>query len=312
VSGVTKVVYIAGWGRSGTTLLGNLLGQVEGCVSTGELHQIWRRGLLEGRACGCGLPLRECAMWQEAFEQGFGGMDHVDAADAMAAMRDVRTRYARRTLRQTRSGALLERCAYASYLSRLYEGIAVATGARVIVDSSKNPGDAVVAAGLPGVQTYVLHMVRDPRAVAFSWARRKEVADKSDEAGLLRRVGVVKSTLVWQGYNQVVSRTVRAAAGRQGYLRLSYEQLVTDPAGTIDRIIDLVGEEPSSRPSLDGRDVDLAPSHTASGNPDRFHTGHTSIRLDGEWRQAMSPWRRSAVALLASPTLARMGYGWRS
>jgi hypothetical protein len=308
---VTKVLYIAGWGRSGTTLLGNLLGQVDGFVSTGELHQIWRRGLLEGRACGCGLPLRECPVWQRTFELGFGGIDRVDARDAMTAMRDVRTRYARRTLRQARAGHLLESCAYASYLDRLYRGVASATGARVIVDSSKNPGDAVVAAGLPDFETYVLHVVRDPRAVAFSWARRKEVADKSGDSGLLRRVGMVKSTVTWQGYNQVVSRTVRRAVGARRYLRLSYEELATDPAGTVDRIVELVGEDPSSRPSLADHDVDLAPSHTASGNPNRFHTGHTSIRLDGEWRHAMSPWRRSLVTVLASPTLSRMGYGWR-
>jgi hypothetical protein len=308
---MTKVLYIAGWGRSGTTLLGNLLGQVDGFVSTGELHQIWRRGLLEGRACGCGLPLQECPVWQQTFEAGFGGMGQVDAEKAMTAMREVRTRYARRTLRQARAGTLLEDSPYAPYLDRLYAGIASATGARVIVDSSKNPGDAVVAAGLPGYESYVLHVVRDPRAVAFSWARRKQVEDKSSDAGLLRRVGMVKSTLLWQGYNQVVGSTVRKAAGPRGYLRLNYEQLATDPAGTIDHIIEFLGEDPSSRPSLDDHDVDLAPSHTASGNPNRFHTGHTSIRLDGEWRHAMSPWRRSLVTVLASPTLLRMGYGWR-
>ena len=44
---MTKILYVAGWGRSGTTLLDNVLGQVEGFVSTGELHNIWQRGLVE-------------------------------------------------------------------------------------------------------------------------------------------------------------------------------------------------------------------------------------------------------------------------
>ncbi|MBA3432215.1 MAG: hypothetical protein H0U16_12145, partial [Actinobacteria bacterium] len=49
-----KVLFIMGWTRSGSTILDNLLGEVEGFFSTGELHYLWRRGLLEGRLCSCG------------------------------------------------------------------------------------------------------------------------------------------------------------------------------------------------------------------------------------------------------------------
>jgi len=35
---MTKVLYIAGWGRSGSTILDNVLGQLDGCFSTGELN----------------------------------------------------------------------------------------------------------------------------------------------------------------------------------------------------------------------------------------------------------------------------------
>jgi hypothetical protein len=154
-------------------------------------------------------------------------------------------------------------------------------------------------------------MVRDPRAVAFSWGRAKQVQDKSRDSGLLRRVGMVRSTVVWQVYNRVIGRTVKAAAGTGHYLRLPYERLAADPAATVDQIIGFLGEQPRSRPVWDRNEVDLGLSHTASGNPDRFRTGRTSIRLDGEWASAMPWWRRAAVTLLAAPTLAHMGYGWR-
>lgn len=44
-----KVLYIAGWGRSGSTILDNVLGQVEGFFSGGELSYLWERGLSENR-----------------------------------------------------------------------------------------------------------------------------------------------------------------------------------------------------------------------------------------------------------------------
>lgn len=38
-----KVLYVIGWGRSGSTILDNVLGQLDGCFSTGELHYFWER-----------------------------------------------------------------------------------------------------------------------------------------------------------------------------------------------------------------------------------------------------------------------------
>ena len=40
-----KVLYIAGWGRSGSTILQNMLGEIEGFQPLGELYSIGRRYL---------------------------------------------------------------------------------------------------------------------------------------------------------------------------------------------------------------------------------------------------------------------------
>lgn len=180
---MTKILYIAAWGRSGTTILDNLLGQVEGFLSTGELHQIWNRGLSQGRSCGCGLPLLQCPFWQQVFESGFGGLDHVDADAVMQSQGPIHTRHARQVLGAVREGSLLTRYAYAQHLQGLYTGLASVDGVRVVVDSSKYPTDAIVAAGLPGFEVYVLHVYRDPRAVAFSWGRVKNAPDKQTDGG---------------------------------------------------------------------------------------------------------------------------------
>ena len=50
-----------GW--SGSTLLGNVLGELAGAVHVGELRALWDEGLLAGGTCGCGRPLAECERW---------------------------------------------------------------------------------------------------------------------------------------------------------------------------------------------------------------------------------------------------------
>lgn len=57
--------------------------------------------------------------------------------------------------------------------ARLYAAAAEVTGARLLIDSSKRPSDAALLRLLPDVEPFYLQLVRDPRAVAFSWQRRK-------------------------------------------------------------------------------------------------------------------------------------------
>jgi sulfotransferase family protein len=306
-----KILYIAGWGRSGTTILDNLLGQVEGFVSTGELHNVWQRGLVDNRLCGCGLALQECATWQEVFARGFGGIEAVDVKAVIGSQREVHTRHARRLLRVEQKGAVLTTFPYAGYLKRLYDGITETTGCRVIVDSSKYPADAILAAGLPGYEVYVLHMVRDPRAVAFSWHRLKASPGKKKAKGMLTRVGMLRSTGVWVFYNAVIARYVRRAVPAGHYQLLHYERLATEPEAVVDELISFLAETPTHKPVFDANSVEMRSSHTASGNPVRFSSGNISIRLDDEWERTMPKWRQAFVSMLAAPMLHKAHYGWK-
>src|SRR4029078_5765586 len=73
-----RVLFIAGWGRSGSTLLDRILGQVPGVFSAGELRHIWQRGVGEDRLCGCGEPFASCSVWRKVSEISFGGWEELD------------------------------------------------------------------------------------------------------------------------------------------------------------------------------------------------------------------------------------------
>ena len=50
-----KVVCIIGWCRNGSTILGNVLGEVPGFFHAGELHFLWKNAAGKGanQSCGC-------------------------------------------------------------------------------------------------------------------------------------------------------------------------------------------------------------------------------------------------------------------
>ena len=309
-----KVLYILGWGRSGSTIMDNLLGELDGFFSAGELNYLWQRGLVEGRKCGCGRPVRACPVWSGVLRRAFG-----DDWEARIDPREV-VRWQREAVRVRHTPAMLRLQpgeptgrpaldAYLGVLARLYRAIPEETGARVVVDSSKRPSDAALLRLVPGVRPSYVQLVRDPRAVAYSWQRHKAQPDRNRPAELVRH-GPVDSTLSWIRWNSL-AESVRAKSPPSSSLLLRYEDLVARPRPSLLDVAALVGEAPPALPLEGERTALLEPNHTVSGNPSRFRTGRVELRADDEWITRQSPAQRSMVTSLALPLLSRYGYPLR-
>ena len=69
----TSVGYLGGLGRSGTTLLARLLGELRGVCSVGEICHLWERGVRDDERCGCGEQFHDCEFWAAVGKTAFGG-----------------------------------------------------------------------------------------------------------------------------------------------------------------------------------------------------------------------------------------------
>lgn len=300
-----KVVSIVSACRSGSTLLDMLLGSVDGFFSAGELRELWERGVVQQRRCGCGLSVSECPVWSKVLTAP--SLSSLDPGDIVHWQHSVaRVRHTRRLLKAgkatTRDPKLSQ---LTETMAALYETTGKVTGARVIVDSSKRPADAALAALLPGTQTYVIHLVRDPRAVAYSRRRRKPEFDHESRAEM-ERTNIARSAANWLWLNSVAS-TIPHYAPTVPFLRVRYEDLLADPEAWLQRILTFVGEPDATATVHDGV-AHLGPNHTVSGNPSRFSTGTIDLRADEEWRSAMgtAPW--CVATAIAGPSIGRYGY----
>lgn len=301
---MVKVIAITGAGRSGSTILDNILGGIPGAFTAGELLYIWQRGLIERRKCGCSRPLPECELWPRILERAFP--EGTDPEAMVAHTHYVRTRFTP----AARLGYLhgwyhkkLEPLVAA--LDRLYAAIEAETGARFVVDSSKYPTWTYLISLVPSVDLRVVHLVRDPRAVAHSWGRPKQQLDTA-EARLMTPTRPGRSALDWTVWNT----TIRAlfADNPNGYMLLRYEDLITEPVAQMGRLLEVAGESDAGLPHLAGTTVQLSPNHTVSGNPGRFRTGTIELALDEAWRRDMAPAARRRVELITAPARKSFGY----
>ncbi|HTW19113.1 MAG TPA: sulfotransferase [Mycobacteriales bacterium] len=304
--GSLRVLYVGGAGRSGSTLVGRVLGAMPGAFNAGELMFIWRRGVLENQLCGCGEGFLDCSFWTAVGQAAFGGWDVVDAnaAEALRA-RLERTRRipalaVPRAAKLTRS----ELASYCEHITRLYSAISDVSGAAVIVDTSKGPPHALVLRQMP-LDLRICLLVRDSRGVAYSWTRRKPRPEIQHEEAYMDTYSSVRSTVEWVGFNSMfeLGRLVRVPI-----MRMRYEDFVNQTEGELNRIAAFARLDGVPAGLVSEGVVSLAPDHSVAGNPMRFTSGRVPLAVDDEWRRAMPASRRRLVSVLTGPWLWRYGY----
>ena len=304
------VIYIAGSGRSGSTLLERVLGGMPGAVNVGELIDLFRRTAPLGERCGCGLAFTECPFWSGVGKRAFGGWHD----DELAETQRLQGRVARqRHLPRLLSPSLADRgfrddiAAYGASYQALYRGIADQAGVGYVVDASKWPVQAL-ALSRAGIDMRVIHLVRDVRGVAYSLNKQDVSRPQAvNEADLMMHMGPTETTTRWLGIQAEAELLRRCGLP---VTRIRYEDFVRAPRSVLNAALADLGLPPG--PSDldhvgDGR-VELGSSHGLSGNPSRFRHGEITLRADEAWRERMPSRDRAVVTTLGLPLLMR--YGW--
>jgi hypothetical protein len=300
-----RVILIAGDGRSGSTILDNILGQTEDYFSGGELGNLWGFAQPEDRLCACGSRLRECAIWKGIFRRllGEADLDTTLSRKSRHAFRHLRLRDLwKLTTGSGRRRFLQLASEQAREALLLYRAISAESGARTIVDSSKGPARAYLISQIPELDVYVVQLVRDPRAVAFSWRRKR--LDPSLPQTYMDTYGPLWATLQW-----ILAQQVEPLCNIAGhYVMIRYEDFIAAPERELQRIFTMTGDGTGQRPQFSNHTILLKPVHSIDGNPSRFSKGPLVLKPDDEWRRRMSRLDRVMVTALAWPFLRHYGY----
>lgn len=303
-----RILYLAGLGRSGSTLLDNILDQIDGIFTAGELHYLWDRSLVDNRLCACGEPFESCPLWREvmaAFDADGAPVD----PQRLVAIRESFTPFAALAgrLRGRSAAARAELAPYVEAMGRLYRAIHRVTGCRAIVDSSKSPAWGYLVESLPGFDFAVAQVLRDARAAAFAWSKRKVYDPSGETPMMMTQMSASRSARQWLKWNLATELLWRRWPG--GYLRLRYEDFVAEPRRAVEQVAGLaLGETPNELPFRGATEVDLGVNHSVAGNPSRFKTGAVTLRSDDVWRRELGRRDHALVTAMTWPLLVRYGY----
>lgn len=303
------VLFIAGLGRSGSTLVDRVLGEVPGYQSLGEVVHLWQRGLIDNERCGSGEPFRESAFWTKVGHAAFDGWDQIDPVEVLELQLTVdRTRHVPLLAwPQLRPGFQAQIDRYAGLLSRVYRAAAEVSGARVLIDSSKHVSTGTFLRHVPGINLRMVHLVRDSRGVAYSWGKVKPRPEAGDDA-LMARSSPSQAAGWYLVQNLLVEATRTKRVPR---LRVRYEDFTADPETVVRRLLAFTGDGDAPLTHLDGNQVTLGPNPNVGGNPMKLEAGPITIAQDDAWRRAMPRRDQRLVTGLTAPLLIAYRYPLR-
>jgi hypothetical protein len=294
-----QVIYIAGQGRNGSTLVDRVLGTLDGVASMAEVYRVLKDGVVDRKRCACGDSIHTCPFWSEAI--AWISPDEIHHALKLQNAVD-RSRYFFALFTgqyDRRFRSQLEE--YKIFLQQFYTAIAHQTGCQILVDSSKVPSRALILSAIPNIEVFVVHLVRDVRASIYAWQ-----SDKFDPASgqPMNKISPYQTFLAWVSRNVMCEQL----ALKMPYNRIIYEALAQNPQTVMQSLVhQLKPIAERTLPFRDERSIELPMNHTIGGNPDRFKVGLTQIQSDDRWKTNLSPFVRQLSGILAFPLLARYG-----
>ncbi len=277
-----NVIYIMSDNRSGSTLLENILSKSDECFSVGELAMLKGHLLQYGPGskwnytCSCGKPLKECIFWSPIVEKFFLpkpdnfftsiNWNFKSKALALNAMFPFffKERFLKLCNTQNNKKVI-------TTLNNLYKTISENSGKKFIIDSSKNPIQALaIYKNIKDINVKIIWLKRDIRAIATSKRKWKDENKK-------KRKSLFKLVLDIFYYRRLCY-TVATLVNPEDIVHINYKSLATHTHEELQKIFNAFEMQPFATPQY----MELVEDHTIGGTPGRF--SKKPILYDEGWK----------------------------
>lgn len=318
-----RIIFIAGAGRSGSTLIGDVLGQANKSIHLGELWGIFDYTTVPdgGVFCSCGASYEDCDFWSQTFETLFG-------EDWLLLFREWN--FQKTLPHSTKLLLLMFRNKFwpgneiplfdanvkdaLKALKRALHFICEREQVGSIIDSSKFGPYAWLLSKEDDMQLVVVHLVRDPRATLYSWVTKPiPMYDRETRQFSLRTRTWIESVVYWvrANFTAIFLRLMGLP-----YYRLQYETFINEPLSTTRELISFANSHmfdlemsESLEEQLREKSLRLNTRHLIGSNPDvKRKAGQIEIKSKRNLKDLIGTGRFYLWTLIFLPWLLWLGY----
>jgi hypothetical protein len=271
------IIYIAGYGRSGSTLLDVILGSHPQIIGTGELANIFDCMDDPASTCSCGKNVHDCSFW--------GDVTTYLQSDKQAGQKH-RDGVIQKSCEDWTNGSLLfndrkkRYDGYRTLMTGLFDYIFKISGKEFVVDSSKNAYTSswrpLALKKICGYDVKLIHLIRDGKGVMTSKMR----GDNTDmRKGIYRKkpFAALEGLFGWIFANLVVIIT-RILLPPKAYYLMKYEDMVREPEEELTRVGSFLGLDFKETIHSIRRMKPIPVGHLISGN--RLAYNNSTILID--------------------------------
>jgi|GEM_PF-664832 len=280
------VIYVVSDRRSGSTLLENILSKSSQVTSVGELNTLKGHILKQGPGerwnwnCACGQPVLKCSFWSPVLKDTY-------QTNPSSFNTNIEWNYKSKKLWLTsflpfvfKSKLLTvinnrKNKSVAATLNNIYTKIFEQTGSPFIVDSSKDPLQAlVIYRSVRNYDVKIIWLKRDLRAIAVSKSKWKELNAKKQKT--------LKRLLMDVFYYRRICFAASLFFKKEDLLQMNYEDLAQRTQQQLDLITAKFGMVKYTAPEY----MFVEEDHTIGGTPNRFTK--RQITYEDGWKQTYS------------------------
>ena len=279
------IICLLGTARSGSTLLQRVVELNSSATALGEISRAGE--LLERQSqCVCGEKLAACTFWTPALQDlrrmsplvTWSNASWLERGSPLRGVLATMTGISFLASRSERESAR----ALEGALTRLSED----AGRSLFIDSSKDPSEFLRLTLLPSRVIVPVHLIRDPRAVAWSGFRRTG----TDPIVMARH---------WTRLNRAVA-WLRLLTRRYPWQTIRYEDLCADPAPVTHRLL------AAAASTADGRQRKA--NHAMGGSAGFSLEANHPIVLDERWKAEMPDELQRRIMQTVGGTAGKFGY----
>ncbi len=250
-----NIIYIASSAHSGSTLLDLMLGSHSEIHSGGEFYKLPLKMRTDGgklHDCSCGKKVIECDFWARAAEKANTNIEEIQSS------RDFFSMY-----------------------ERLIPAILAVSGKTYFVDSSKSLLRLKKYLESEQCQVAIIHLVRDPRAVAYSFVRKSMRMAGKNRRGFSKDNLILYFHTLWRVLRGNLQKN-KSLSNQKVYHTIRYEELIAHPKQTLTGFLERL-KLPFEETMIEYYDQT---HHIVGGNHMRFQK--KPLMTDREYTQKLS------------------------